>query len=260
MELPTKAERIEQIFFSMPRKHQQKYAETHKTLPADDHTELICFFEQCQDIDRANGMLDQIHKEKTEKAAKKTEVKKPREHSSKTNRRDRRRAGSHDRNDRYHRHGYRRHGRHDRSDRGRRYENSDRRDKAAHNHDHRSDRDGKHRGHDGKSDDCRRRDKDKHHVLHQDDDSKCSVSVSRGRSNSSRGSSVRSRSTSSSRSVVNHHMDEQGKASPRHPKRTHSYSEDEDDGHHHVPQEGDSIYATFAAPSKKSKKSRRKTA
>jgi hypothetical protein len=55
-------------------------------------------------------------------------------------------------------------------------------------------------------------------------------------------------------------MDEQGMASPRHPKRTHSYSEDEDDGHRHVPQEGDSIYATFAAPSKKSKKSRRKIA
>ena len=96
--------------------------------------------------------------------------------------------------------------------------------------------------------------------MHNDDASKRSVSTSRGRSNSSRDSSVRSRSVSSSRLVVNHHMDEQGTASPRHPKRTHSYSEDEDDGHRHVPQEGDSIYATFAAPSKKSKKSRRKTA
>ncbi len=93
-----------------------------------------------------------------------------------------------------------------------------------------------------------------------DDASKCSVSASRGRSSSSRGSSVRSHSTSSSRLVVNHHMDEQGKASPCNPKRTHSYSEDEDDGHHHVPQEGNSIYATFAAPSKKAKKSKRKTA
>jgi hypothetical protein len=50
MDLPTKQERIEQIFFSMPRKHQQKYAETHKTLP-DDHVSLVCYFEQCQNTD-----------------------------------------------------------------------------------------------------------------------------------------------------------------------------------------------------------------
>ena len=50
MELPTKTEKIEQIFFSMPRKHQQKYVETHKTLP-DDHVALVCFFEQCQNAD-----------------------------------------------------------------------------------------------------------------------------------------------------------------------------------------------------------------
>ena len=262
MELPTKTEKIEQIFFSMPRKHQQKYAETHKTLP-DDHVTLVCFFEQCQNADRANGVLDQLQKEKTEKAAKKTSTKKPRERGSKTSRRDRRRARSYDRNDRHDHHGYRRHDRNDRDGRGHRHDRSDRnRDKAAYKHDHRNDRDGKHRGHEGKNDDRRRHDKDKHHVMHNDDASKRSrsVSTSRGRSTSSRGSSVRSRSASSSRSVVNHHMDEQGTASPRHPKRTHSYSEDDDEGNRHVPQEGDSIYATFAAPSKKSKKSRRKTA
>jgi len=56
-------------------------------------------------------------------------------------------------------------------------------------------------------------------------------------------------------------MEEQGVASPRQPKRIHSYSDDDDDGHRHVPaQDGDSIYATFTAPSKKSKKARRKTA
>jgi hypothetical protein len=94
--------------------------------------------------------------------------------------------------------------------------------------------------------------------MQNDDGSKRSASTSHGRSRStSRGSSSRSRSASSSRSVVNHHMEEQGKASPCHPKRTHSYSDD-DDGHHHLPlQDSGSIYATFAAPSKKYKKARR---
>jgi hypothetical protein len=56
-------------------------------------------------------------------------------------------------------------------------------------------------------------------------------------------------------------MDDQGTASPCHPKRTHSYSDDDEDEHRHVPmQDGESIYATFAAPDKKSKKARRKTA
>jgi hypothetical protein len=63
MELPTKKEKIEQIFFSMPKKHQQKYAETHKTLP-DDHVPLICFFEQCQNADCKSGIFDQLQKEK----------------------------------------------------------------------------------------------------------------------------------------------------------------------------------------------------
>ena len=42
MELLTKQEKIEQIFFSMQKKHQQKYAETHRTI-LDDHLPLICF-------------------------------------------------------------------------------------------------------------------------------------------------------------------------------------------------------------------------
>ena len=87
MEWPTKMEKIKQIFFSMPRKHQQKYAEMHKTLP-DDHVALVCFFDQCQNADRANGVLDQLQKEKTEKATKKTSTKKSRERGSKTSHRD----------------------------------------------------------------------------------------------------------------------------------------------------------------------------
>ena len=83
MELPTKTEKIKQIFFSMPRKHLQKYAETHKMLP-DDHVALICFFEQCQNADQANGTLNQLQKEKAKKAAKKMGSKKPHKHGSKT--------------------------------------------------------------------------------------------------------------------------------------------------------------------------------
>ena len=95
MELPMKMEKIEQIFFSMPRKHQQKYVEAHKTLP-NDHVTLVCFFKQCQNANRSNSVLDQLQNEKTEKAAKKTGSKKPRECSSKTTRRDRRRASLYD--------------------------------------------------------------------------------------------------------------------------------------------------------------------
>ena len=95
MELPTKTEKIEQIFFSMPRKHQQKYAEMHKTLP-DDHVALVCFFEQCQNADRANGVLDQLQKEKTKKAAKKDGSKKPHEHGYKTTHQDRHRTRLYD--------------------------------------------------------------------------------------------------------------------------------------------------------------------
>jgi hypothetical protein len=109
MELPTKQEKIEQIFFSVPKKHQQKYAETHKMLP-DDHVPLVCFFEQCQNADRASGILDQLQQEKKEKALKKSTAK-----TSGLNDRDRRhqprqcdghRTRSHDCNDRHdcHRH------------------------------------------------------------------------------------------------------------------------------------------------------------
>ena len=58
--------KIEQIFFSMPKKDQHENAETHKTLP-DDHVPLICFFVQCQNTDHESGILDQLQKEKKEK-------------------------------------------------------------------------------------------------------------------------------------------------------------------------------------------------
>jgi hypothetical protein len=74
MELPMKQEKIEQILFSMPKKHQQKYAETHKMLP-NDHASLICLFEQCQNADCTSGILNQLQKEKKEKALKNSNAK-----------------------------------------------------------------------------------------------------------------------------------------------------------------------------------------
>ena len=55
-------------------------------------------------------------------------------------------------------------------------------------------------------------------------------------------------------------MEDKGNTSPRHTKRAHLYSDD-DNGQQHLPmQDSGSVYTTFAAPSKKSKKSRHKTA
>ena len=71
MESPTKQEKIEQVFFLVPKKHQQKYAETHKTF-SDDHILLVYFFKQCQNAYRASGILDQLQQEKKEKALKKS--------------------------------------------------------------------------------------------------------------------------------------------------------------------------------------------
>jgi hypothetical protein len=44
MESPTKQEKIKQIFFLVPKKHQLKYAETL----LDDHIPLISFFKEYQ--------------------------------------------------------------------------------------------------------------------------------------------------------------------------------------------------------------------
>jgi hypothetical protein len=49
-----------------PKKHQQKYMETHKTIPNDEFLHN-CFFEQCQNADHVSGILDQFKKEKKEK-------------------------------------------------------------------------------------------------------------------------------------------------------------------------------------------------
>ena len=72
MELPTKQETFEQIFLGAEEASAE--VETHKTLP-DDHIPLVCFFEQCQNADRASGILDQLQKKKEEKASKKSSAK-----------------------------------------------------------------------------------------------------------------------------------------------------------------------------------------
>ena len=63
MELPTAQERAEQIFLGQPKMHQMKYAETHKTVPADV-VPLVAFFKQCHNADQASGLLDKLKKGK----------------------------------------------------------------------------------------------------------------------------------------------------------------------------------------------------
>ena len=63
MELPTTKERAEQIFLGQPEAHQMKYAETHKTVPAD-RVPLVAFFKQCHNADQASGLLDKLKKGK----------------------------------------------------------------------------------------------------------------------------------------------------------------------------------------------------
>ena len=74
MEMPTKQEKIEQIFSLMPKKYQQKYAEMHKKLP-NDHIPPDHFFELCQNSDHASGILNYLQKEIKEKALKKSSAK-----------------------------------------------------------------------------------------------------------------------------------------------------------------------------------------
>ena len=63
MELPAAQERAEQIFLGQPKPHQMKYAEMHKTVPADV-VPLVAFFEQCHNANRVSGVLDTLKKGK----------------------------------------------------------------------------------------------------------------------------------------------------------------------------------------------------
>jgi hypothetical protein len=71
MEIPTAQEKSEQIFFAQPKAHQFKFIVTNKMVPMDQ-LKLIAFFEQCQDADKASGILEKIDKDKKQPKQKKT--------------------------------------------------------------------------------------------------------------------------------------------------------------------------------------------
>jgi hypothetical protein len=70
MEVPTVQEKSEQIFFPQPKVHQNKFANLNKMVPADP-LQMIAFFEQCQAINKAAGILDKIAKDKKQPKEKK---------------------------------------------------------------------------------------------------------------------------------------------------------------------------------------------
>jgi hypothetical protein len=70
MDIPTAQEKSEQIFFTQPKAHQNKFANLNKTVPADP-LRMIAFFEQCQATDKVAGVLDKIAKDKKQPKEKK---------------------------------------------------------------------------------------------------------------------------------------------------------------------------------------------
>jgi hypothetical protein len=69
MEVPTVQEKSEQIFFVQPKAHQNKFANLNKTVPTDP-LKMITFFEQCQETNKAAGVLKKIAKDKQPKEKK----------------------------------------------------------------------------------------------------------------------------------------------------------------------------------------------
>jgi hypothetical protein len=63
MEVPTVQKKNEQIFFTHPKVHQNKFADLNKMVPADP-LKMIAFFEQCQATNKAAGVLEKIAKDK----------------------------------------------------------------------------------------------------------------------------------------------------------------------------------------------------
>jgi hypothetical protein len=63
MDVPTAQEKSEQIFFTQPEAHQNKFANLNKMVPADP-LRMIAFFEQCQATNKAAGVLEEIAKGK----------------------------------------------------------------------------------------------------------------------------------------------------------------------------------------------------
>ena len=255
MELPTAQERAEQIFLGQPKMHQMKYAETHKTVPADV-VPLVAFFEQCHNADRASGLLDKLKKGK-KKVDQETDRKKASttrdQGRKKHNYRDARRSSR----ERYHDRKY-----HDRKRYDESHRNSRRHDHREDKHPRRHDRDRDHRKISDGNKNHRDKDRKKEdHAMHADERSK-SRSYSRSRSSSrSRSVSIASRA-SSERSLDNNHVDTRkpdGVVPSAARKRNLSYSDDEYDERIHAQSKDETLFATFAAPNSKKGKKTRKT-
>ena len=255
MALPGDQEKIEQVFFSVPLRHRQKYAETHKSLPTDVTT-LACFFEQCQNADAINGTLKALKREK--KQPKTTSDRSTGRNKS----RDTRRNCSRNRNGRRHRDQHYDRRDRDRHDRRARDRSTDRNERNACDDREKDRKSNRHRDHKDRTYDRSDRDrkadrhhrssggqKKDHHAMHIDAGRCTSRSRSRSfssySSSSRRSSSAASRSSSRSRSGENHHLTDQRCNSPLSPrKRAHSYSEENE---HRQANDG-SVFATFLPP------------
>jgi hypothetical protein len=81
MDVPTVQEKSEQIFFTQPKVHQNKFPNLNKMVPADP-LRMIAFFEQCQVTDKAAGILEKIAKDKQPKEKKMAQLPVARSHES----------------------------------------------------------------------------------------------------------------------------------------------------------------------------------
>ncbi len=71
MDIPTVQEKSEQIFFTQPKAHQNKFANLNKMVLAN-LLRMIAFFEQCQATNKAAGILKNIAKDKKQPKEKST--------------------------------------------------------------------------------------------------------------------------------------------------------------------------------------------
>jgi hypothetical protein len=71
MDVPTAQEKSEQIFFTYPKAHQNKFADLNKMVPVN-LLRMIAFYEQCQATNKTAGVLEKIAKDKKQPKEKKT--------------------------------------------------------------------------------------------------------------------------------------------------------------------------------------------
>ncbi len=69
MDVPTVQKKSEQIFFTQPKAHQNKFADLNKTVPTDP-LKMITIFEQCQATNKVAGVLEKMAKDKQQKERK----------------------------------------------------------------------------------------------------------------------------------------------------------------------------------------------